>query len=85
LGWQGILPPVASMKIVFYHRDTFDAWFFPLHFMSWEIPFQTGLFFKKNVFLLFSIKKMDFSDVMNLFKITAIHPLPGYRRIGRAP
>jgi hypothetical protein len=25
LGWQGILPPVASMKIVFYHRDTFDA------------------------------------------------------------
>jgi hypothetical protein len=52
--------------------------------MSGEIPFQTGLFLKERFFIIFN-QKNGFSDVMTLFKITTIHPLPGYRRIGRAP
>jgi len=57
----------------------------PFIFMSGEIAFQTKIILKRTVFLLFSIQKMDFSEVMNLFNITSIHPLPGYHRIGRAP
>ena len=57
----------------------------PSFYVMRETVSNRIIFFKKNVFLLFSIQKMDFSEVMNLFNITSIHPLPGYRRIGRAP
>jgi len=48
------------MRIVFYHRDTFDAWFFPLHFYVRGDSVSNKDYFKKNGFFIIFNPKNGF-------------------------